>query len=67
MANQKARERLRSERLSLQELLGQSTADGLAEQAGTNELGDMSDSAEPLTAEREENAICRTAREIRSN
>lgn len=57
MDDQKARELLHSERLSLQELLHQTTADRLAERAGANEHGDMSDSAEPLTAEQEEDAI----------
>jgi DnaK suppressor protein len=55
--NQTARERLQAERFRIQELLNQTTADGLDERISASQQGDMSDSAEPLIAEQEEDAI----------
>ena len=61
--HQTARERLRSERLRVSELLARSTADGLDERASANENGDMSDPSEALVAEQEDDAIAAALRE----
>jgi DnaK suppressor protein len=58
-----ARERLREEKLRLNDLLKQSSDDGDSERVGANDQGDMSDSAEPLTSEQEEDAIAAGLRE----
>jgi DnaK suppressor protein len=58
-----ARERLLEEKLRLNDLLKQSNEDGEDERVGANEQGDMSDSAEPLTSEQEEDAIAAGLRE----
>ena len=63
MNHQKAQERLYAERLRVQELLNQTTADGLVERGDRNEHGAMSDSAEPLIAEQEEDAVLTGLRE----
>jgi DnaK suppressor protein len=55
--DQVARERLQAERLRIQDLLDQSSLDGSEERTGAGEQGDMSDSAEPLTAEEEQDAV----------
>jgi DnaK suppressor protein len=61
--NDVARERLKAERLQVQELLAQSSSDGSEERASAGEQGDMSDSAEPLIAEQEEDAVSAGLRE----
>jgi DnaK suppressor protein len=58
-----ARERLRDERLQIEELLNQTNRDRLEDRASAGEQGDMSDSAEPLIAEQEEDAIANGLRE----
>ena len=63
MDHQKAQERLHAERLRVQELLNQTTADGLDQRASANERGDLGDTAEPLIAEQEENAVTASLRE----
>jgi len=63
MDHQKAKERLHAERLRVQELLNQTTADGLDERASAQEHGAMGDSAVPLIAEQEENAVTAGLRE----
>jgi len=52
-----ARERLRIERLRVEELLNQVTSDGIDERLSAAEQGDMTDSSEPLIAEQENDAI----------
>jgi DnaK suppressor protein len=61
--DQTARQRLHDERLRVEELLNQPSANGLIERTGANEGGDMSDSAEPLIAEQEEDAVSAGLRE----
>jgi DnaK suppressor protein len=58
-----ARERLLEEKLRLNDLLKQSSEDGEDERVGANDQGDMSDAAEPLTSEQEEDAIAAGLRE----
>jgi DnaK suppressor protein len=58
-----ARERLLEEKLRLNDLLKQTSDDGEDERVGANDQGDMSDSAEPLTSEQEEEAIAAGLRE----
>jgi DnaK suppressor protein len=58
-----ARKRLHDEKVRLNELLKQSREDGDDERVGANDQGDMSDSAEPLTSEQEEDAISAALRE----
>jgi DnaK suppressor protein len=52
-----ARERLLVERLRVEELLNQATTDGIDERISAGEQGDMTDSAEPLIAEQENDAV----------
>jgi len=52
-----ARERLLEERLRVEELLGQVTTDGVDERVSALEQGDMTDSAGPLIAEQESDAV----------
>lgn len=63
MDDNTARERLRDERLQIEELLNQTNRDRLEDRASAGEQGDMSDSAEPLIAEQEEDAIANGLRE----
>ncbi|MGA2970204.1 MAG: hypothetical protein ABSE75_10400 [Acidimicrobiales bacterium] len=58
-----ARERLREERLRIDSLLDQTTSDGLDDRASASEQGDMTDPAEALIAEQEEDAISEGLRE----
>lgn len=58
-----ARERLRDERIRIEELLNQTTSDGLDDRAGAGDQGDMTDPAEPLIAEQEEDAVSESLRE----
>jgi DnaK suppressor protein len=58
-----ARERLREEKLRLHDLLSQSSEIGEEERVAASDQGDMSDSAEPLTSEQEEDAIAAGLRE----
>lgn len=57
MDDDTARERLRIERLRVEELLNQVTSDGIDERLSAAEQGDMTDSSEPLIAEQENDAI----------
>lgn len=63
MDNREAAERLRAERARVEELLSAATRAGLDDRAGALESGDMSDPAESLIAEQEEDAITRELRE----
>jgi DnaK suppressor protein len=58
-----ARERLRDERLQIEELLNQTTVDRLDERTSAGEQGDMTDPAEPLIAEQEDDAVADGLRE----
>jgi len=58
-----ARERLRVERLQIEGLLNQTTLDRLDEGTSAGEQGDMTDPAEPLIAEQEEDAVADGLRE----
>jgi DnaK suppressor protein len=58
-----ARERLRDERLQIEQLLDQTGRDRLEEGASAGEQGDMTDPAEPLIAEQEEDAVAEGLRE----
>ena len=57
MDHQKAEQLLASERRRLEELLNRSANLGLVEREGASEQGDMTDSAEPLTSEEENDAV----------
>jgi DnaK suppressor protein len=61
--NETARERLEAEKRQVETLLTQTNADGEIERLGANDQGDMSDSAEPLTSEQEQEAIAAGLRE----
>lgn len=63
MDNHQAVELLRGERARVEELLNVATEVGLDDRAGASEQGDMSDPAESLVAEQEEDAIARGLRE----
>lgn len=52
-----ARERLRDERLQIEQLLDHTAQDRLEDRSGAGEQGDMTDPAEPLVAEQEEDAV----------
>ena len=58
-----ARERLRDEQLQIEKLLNQSSLDRLEDRASAGEQGDMTDPAEPLIAEQEEDAVADGLRE----
>lgn len=63
MDNQQTGELLRLERTRVQELLREADGVALDDRAGAGEQGDMSDPAESLIAEQEENAIMLTLRQ----
>lgn len=63
MDDDTAQERLRDERLRIQRLLDQTAQDRLEGRASAGEQGDMTDSAEPLIAEQEEDAVAEVLRE----
>ncbi|HVB51743.1 MAG TPA: hypothetical protein VND89_08430 [Acidimicrobiales bacterium] len=63
MDNQQAEELLRLERTRVQELLREADGAALDDRAGAAEQGDMSDPAESLISEQEENAIMLNLRE----
>ncbi|HEY5265723.1 MAG TPA: hypothetical protein VIJ40_02810 [Acidimicrobiales bacterium] len=63
MNNHQASELLRAERTRVEELLNVATAAGLDDRAGALESGDMSDPAESLVAEQQEDAITEGLRE----
>ena len=62
MDQRRAEELLAIERRRLEELLEHATNVGLVEREGANEQGDIADSAEPFTAEEENNAIAASLR-----
>lgn len=59
----RANELLQSEFQRVHELLAHASADATAERSGANEQGDMNDSAEPLIAEQEGEAVAASLRE----
>ncbi len=63
MDDDTARERLRDERLRIEKLLNQTNLDRLEDRASAGEQGDMTDPAEPLIAEQEEDAVAEGLRE----
>jgi len=63
MDNLEAAERLRAERAQVEELLHEESAAGEDDRAGALEAGDMSDPAESLIAEQQEDAITQGLRE----
>ena len=63
MDNQKAKELLRTEGTRIKGLLNEATTAGVDDRAGASAQGDMSDPAESLIAEQQENAITQGLRE----
>jgi len=63
MDDAEARELLGAERARVEALLSESSGGGSDDRAAANESGDMSDSAEPLTAEEGDDAITASLRE----
>jgi DnaK suppressor protein len=63
MDQQKAEELLSEERGRLVALLEQASVNGTVEREGASEQGDLTDSAEPLTSEEENDAITASLRE----
>ena len=63
MDEQRAWELLRAERARVQESLDQATAAGPMDRAAANELGDMVDRADGLTAEETDDALAAALRD----
>ncbi len=63
MNYERAYELLQAEFQRVNELLAHTSADAAAERDGANERGDMNDSAEPLIAEQEAEAVAASLRE----
>jgi DnaK suppressor protein len=63
MEDQEARRLLGEERARLQQLLDETSAARLNDRSAANEPGDMTDSAEPLTTEQNDDAVTATLRE----
>jgi DnaK suppressor protein len=57
MNEDRARALLHAERTRVQELLGQMAAAGQDDRAAANEPGDLTDPAQPLTAEQTDDAV----------
>lgn len=63
MDDERARSLLAAERSRVEQLLSESTASGDADRSAANEPGDLTDPAEPLTDEEQDDAVTVQLRE----